>query len=233
MAFLGNEERERTEGAVRRHFFLIENLADLQAHLLDAETGLRGNLLAHKAEFLAPYELATRFLPRELDSLQQLVEGEPGAIPRRQKLVRLRQIRTTVLREMTLLDRLRAFSGAGAALDAQLVESKTTMDRLRVQVREMRDREEQLLGERLADIRRVRRRDYFTIAAVLLLGLLTRGVVFWLFNRRIARGVRQLIENVRRLRAGQPLSHSPSGALDDLGQLERAVAELAPNETSR
>lgn len=79
----------------------------------------------------------------------------------------------------------------------------------------MRDHEEQLLAERLADIRRVRRRDYVTIAAALLLGLITRGVVFWIFNRRVARSVRHLTENVRRLRAGQPLPHSPSAALDD------------------
>lgn len=238
MAFVGNEERERTEAAVRRHFSMIENLADLQSHLLDAETGLRGNLLARRAEFLEPFELARRALPEELETLRGLVEGEPGASQRQQKLVRLAQIRETVEREMTLLDRLHAFVeedtvSSKVALDSQLADSKTTMDELRGQVREMRDREEQLLAERLADIRRVRRRDYITIAAALLLGLVTRGAVFWLFNRRIARGVRHLTENVQRLRAGQPLPHSPSSAGDDLGQLERAVAELAANGRSR
>lgn len=97
----------------------------------------------------------------------------------------------------------------------------------------MRDHEEQLLAERLADIRRVRRRDYVTIAAALLLGLITRGVVFWIFNRRVARSVRHLTENVRRLRAGQPLPHSPSAALDDLGHLERAIADLENNSQAQ
>lgn len=238
MAFVGHEERARTEAAVRRPFSMIENLADLQGHLLDAETGLRGNLLARRAEFLEPYELARRALPEELETLRGLVEGEPGTSPRQQKLVRLAQIRETVGREMTLLDGLHAFikeetNSSNDALNAQLAERKTTMDKLRSQVREMRDHEEQLLAERLADIRRVRQRDYVTIAAALLLGLVTRGVVFWLFNRRIARGVRHLTENVRRLHAGQPLPHSPSSAGDDLGQLERAVAELAADGRAR
>lgn len=131
MAFFGNEERERTEAAVRRHFSMIENLADLQAHLLDAETGLRGHLLAHESKFLQPYELARRSLS-ELEALRQLVEGEPGVTPRQQKLVRLGQIRETVQREMTLLEGLRAFTRdeaglSGGVLNPQLEQSKLIM----------------------------------------------------------------------------------------------------------
>ncbi|MGI8431220.1 MAG: CHASE3 domain-containing protein [Chthoniobacterales bacterium] len=231
MAFVGHEERARTEGAVRRHFSMIENLADLHAHLLDAETGLRGSLLAQRAEFLQPYDLAKRALPEELKTLQHLVEGEPGAGPRQEKLVRLAQIRQTVEQEMKLLEKLRAFAGnktatSAAALDTQLAESKTTMDTLRSQVHEMRAHEESLLAERLTEIRHVRQRDYFIIAGALFLGLASRVIVFWLFNRRVARGIRHLIENVQHLSQGKSLVHLPSTSSDDLGQLERAVADL-------
>lgn len=237
MAYFGNGERQRLEAAITRHFQMIEHLANLQTELLDAETGLRGHLLARRKEFLEPYDLAASSLPKELESLRALVEGEPGAKPRREKLARLTKISETVQQEMALLESLRAFiqkrsdtvstSEPNESLDAQLLQSKETMDKLRAQLSEMRGEEERLLALRLQDIRDVRRRDYFTIAGALLLGLATRSVVFWLFNRRIAWGIRRLTQNVRCLRAGQPLPHSPSTSQDDMGELEREVAAVA------
>lgn len=166
MAFVGNEERERTESAVRRHFAMIEQLSDVLTHLLDAETGLRGHLLAGRAEFLEPYQLAARSLPEELQNLQTLIASDPRE-------------------EMALLKHFGALhaapadggatSNAEASLADTLLRSKQTMDKLRGQLREMRDDEQRLLQDRLQEIRAVRRRDYLTISVALFIGLITRA----------------------------------------------------------
>ena len=231
LAFMGNQNRQRMEMAVTRHFEMVERLGDLLTLMLNAETGLRGHLLTQRAEFLEPFAFAQRSLPDELESLRAFIEAEPGAGPRAQKRARLEEIRGTVGQEMTLLAQLRdatAIEAPRAAnsegLSGQLIQSKALMDHLRDQLRAMKDEEKRLLDQRLEEIRQVRRRDYLSISLALLLGLATRAVVFWLFNRRVVRRIEQLTANVRALAASEPLPNAPSGHHDAIGELEQELA---------
>lgn len=212
LAFVGNQQRALTEKAVVHHIGLMESLGQLSTLMLNAETGLRGYLLARQIEFLQPYELVAQSLPAELDRLNALVESEPGAQPRLEKRARLAAIRTTVEEAMTIFTGLRAqadeMTSAPAsgpeALTQQLVRNKAAMDKMRAQLGDMRREEETLLSARLSDIERVRRRDYLTIAAALLLGLTTRGVAFYFFNRQVAARVEALTANLRASRRSEP-----------------------------
>ncbi len=229
LAFVGNQNRQRMETAVTRHFEMVERLGELLTLMLNAETGLRGHLLTQRAEFLEPFAFAQQSLPDELESLHAFIEAEPGVGPRGQKRARLEQIRGTVEQEMTLLARLRdartvqPSGAAGEELSTQLIQSKALMDRLRGQLRVMQDEEKKLLGERLEEIRQVRRRDYLSISLALLLGLVTRAVVFWLFNRRVVRRIELLTANVRALAANESLPNAPSGHHDAIGELEQEL----------
>ena len=231
LAFVGNQNRERTETAVTRHFEMVARLNDLLTLMLNAETGLRGHLLAHQPEFLEPFALARQSLPGELDRLRAFVEAEPGDGPRAQKRGRLDEVRRTIGHEMALLEALRQIDTAGQPTDPggklaeQFVQSKQTMDALRAQLRDMQDEEKRLLGQRLDEIRRVRRRDYLSISVALLLGLATRAVVFWLFNRRVVKRIEKLTANVRALRAGKSLPNAVSGHRDAIGELEEELAK--------
>jgi len=212
MAFVGNRQRALTENAVVHHIKLMEGLGHLSTLMLNAETGLRGYLLARQAEFLQPYELATQSLPSELDGLHSLVESEPGAQPRQEKRARLAAIRATVEEAMAIFSGLRAQAEGSTTASAadpetlaqQLGRNKAAMDKMRVQLGDMRREEEILLAARLSDIERVRRRDYLTIAAALLLGLTTRGVAFYFFNRQVAARVELLTANLRTLPQREP-----------------------------
>lgn len=231
LALHGNQSRERMEIAITRHFEMVARLNDLLVLTLNAETGLRGHLLTRQPGFLEPFALAQRSLPEEMDDLRRFVEEEPGKEPREQKRARLAQIRATVEREMTLLNALRADSSAhtvsngGVVLSGPLVESKNTMDILRRQLRGMQEEEKTLLAQRLTEIRRVRRRDYLSVFLALFLGLATRAVVFWLFNRRVVRRVEQLTARVRAMKTGAPLPSTPSSHHDAIGELERELSD--------
>lgn len=239
LAFVGNQNRQRTEMAINRHFEMVARLNDLLTLVLNAETGLRGHLLTHQAEFLEPYTLAERTLPGQLASLHSFVEAEPGTEPRQQKRARLARIQETVEHEIALLDALRQIDVAGwqasgdTRLPQQFLQSKETMDTLRGQLRGMQDEEKQLLNQRLTEIRRVRRRDYLSISVALLLGLLTRGAAFWLFNRRVVRRIEQLTDNVRASLAGQVPPYPPSGHHDAIGELEQVVSTACHQELGR
>ncbi len=228
LAFVGNRERARTESALAHHIELVEGLGQVSTLMLNAETGLRGYLLVRQAEFLQPYDRAVQSLGSVLTSLQALIDSEPGAQPRREKRARLAAIRATVAQEMTIFARLRAGPNGANPATQELTRSKAAMDTLRAQLRARRRAEQELLAARLADIERVRRRDYLTIAATLLLGLGTRGAAFYFFNRRVVSRVAALTENVRALRQQEPAPHPPSNTRDAIGELEQELARGLP-----
>lgn len=232
LAFFGNRERARTESALAHHIELVEGLGQLSTLMLNAETGLRGYLLVRQAEFLQPYDRAVQSLGKELATLHVLVESEPGEQPRREKRARLTAIQETAAQEMTIFARLRAAASNPGSGNQDLARSKAAMDILRAQLRAMRGAEQELLAARLSDIERVRRRDYLTIAATLLLGLGTRGAAFYFFNRRVVGRVSALTENVRALRQQKPAPHPPSNTQDAIGELEKELARGLPEVRS-
>ena len=59
-----------------------------------------------------------------------------------------------------------------------------------------------------------------------MLGLATRAVVFWLFNRRVLHRVELLTANVRVPAAGEPLPNAPSGHHDAVGELEQELVNV-------
>ena len=234
LAFLGNQNRQRMEVAVTRHFEMVGNLDELLILLLNAETGLRGHLLTEGTEYLQPFADAQQALPKKMEELRRFVEAEPGAQPRQQKRTQIEGVRATIDEEMSVLTRLRDSrtvkpeqANLETALVSQLVQSKTLMDGLRGQLRTMQTEERRLLDQRLTEISQVRRRDYLSISAALLLGLLTRGLAFWLFHRRVVRRIENLSDNVRGLSAGEPLPHPVSGNHDTIGEMERELDDAA------
>ena len=90
-AFVGNWQRERTEGAVTRHFELVSDYQEALLLLVNAETGMRGYLLTRRREFLQPFQDAQRSLPSIISSLRETIQQEPGMAPRERKTARLNQ----------------------------------------------------------------------------------------------------------------------------------------------
>src|ERR1700733_14939255 len=65
-AFFSNQQREKMEMSLSRHFEMVENLVNVQTTLLDAEAGVHARLLTHRADLLAPYEAAPQSVPQTL-----------------------------------------------------------------------------------------------------------------------------------------------------------------------
>lgn len=226
-AMWGNRVRQRAETDVTRHFAMVSTLSDLFASSIAAETGVRGFLLSGRREFLAPFTRSQARLPDELKQLRALALAEPGEKPRLDKSARVVRIGQLTGEEVGLLRDLQAKAGQSpSALYPSLARSKTVEDALRVEVRAMRTQENELLQERLEEIRAVRSRDYFAIYATLLIGLISRFVSVYLFNTGIGTRARKLTENLRRLGQGE-LPHEPTGKPDALGELERELVQVA------
>ena len=228
LALTGNLQRVDIETDIQRKFEMSGALGQLTTLMVNAETGMRGYLLTGQGEFLEPFDQASVAQPGAISRLTALAAAEPGEKPRIDKLQRIAHLRTLTDQQLTDLSRQRGYPDAGrGAADPQLrqdlVEGKSLMDQIRVEVDVMQGEERALLDDRIDEINTIRVRDYLSVALALLAAVVTRFVAWYLFRNGILRRVERLTDDVRGLRSGQPTSSPAPRKKDTLGELEREV----------
>jgi len=230
-AFFSNQQREKAEMSLNRHFEMVENLVTVQTTLLDAEAAVRARLLTHRADFLAPYEAARESVPRTMARIRIIMEGIPLAHRRVEKLATFDALQKLVNARMDALAALNDGAETPAAIEsdvtARIARNQPLMGETVKQLSDFRSAEQRLLGKRLDEIRSVRRRDYSLIFLSILVGLATRAVAMYFFHRRVVRRVRQLTENARKLREESLPAFRPPESADDIEELERELTRIS------
>ncbi|MFC5061832.1 CHASE3 domain-containing protein [Actinomycetospora atypica] len=228
LAISGNSERVAIETDIQRKFEVSAALGGLSSLMVNAETGMRGYLLTGQAEFLEPFDQASRELAPAVASLRGLASAEPGEGPRTDILGRLGDVEDLSARQMADLSFQRAAVASGLAvtdpeLRRHLEYGKQLMDRIRAEVGAMQAEERELLDARIAEINAIRVRDYVSVGLALVAALATRFLAWFLFRRGILRRVDRLTENLRDRRNGSPTPMEAPTKRDQMGQLEREV----------
>ncbi|HEX5865008.1 MAG TPA: CHASE3 domain-containing protein, partial [Casimicrobiaceae bacterium] len=82
-----NEHARSAERGARHSQEVLIAANGLELRVLDLETGLRGFILTHQMEFLAPWQQALATLPRQGLALLTLVKGDPAQEARVRKIL--------------------------------------------------------------------------------------------------------------------------------------------------
>ncbi len=225
-AYFGNQQRERTEMSLNRHYEVVENLVDVQTSLLNASAGPRGYLLTHDPSMLQPAADARTIIPEKLARVRTLMESIQKPWFRAQKLARLETVQKQATSELEVLTSL-STGASPQDISAQIEHNQPLLELVSKQLSILRSSEQRLFAKRVEEIRSIRERDYLFIFLSVFIGLVSRAVALYFFHRRVIRRVRQLTENVRSLRDGATLVHEPSGHADDIGELERELARAS------
>lgn len=229
-AIYGNSQRAAIEYDIQRRFKLVRQYNDLQSLVIDAETGERGYLLTKKPEYLEPYQKAVSNIPQTIETLRNTINEEPGEQPRAGRLASLAKIEDFINQQLASLKASQDFvtqNKNSNELSAHLENGKTLMDAIRTNLNQMEERDGELLSERVQDINSIRRRDYIFVFIALLIGLLTRIVSFYLFDRGIVRRVNRLRENAELINAGEKIKFPPTKKNDAVGLLEEEIVKIA------
>lgn len=230
LALVGNYQRAGIETALQRHVQMVTASNDVLTLLVNAETGMRGYLLTQQDAFLQPYTTASEQLPSALANLQALTDTEPGANVRQEKQTQLGQIQMLVDQQMADLAWQQQHVGntaeSRAELSTHLTYGKNLMDALRDELATMQTREAQLLTERLQDITAIRQRDYLAVFLTLGVGVGTRLLARYLFDKGITWRIETLVAYIRSIQQGRPMSLFLSDKRDALGDLEREILAL-------
>jgi len=201
LALFGNHQRANIQADIQRHFQMVRDLNEVVILTVNAETGMRGYLLTKRDEFLQPYAAASQKLPSAMSDLRALAEAEPRHDPRLNKLRLLNKIQLLIDRQMADLTWQKQYVTAsntfrfftkGMTFDTKvyyhLAYGKRTMDEIRTNLNAMQSEEERLLTERVQAINAIRQRDYLAIILALFIGLGTRLIARYLFNKGEAIG---------------------------------------------
>jgi len=142
----------RHDQAIRimRHTLEVENrLADVTLLIQEAETGQRGYILSGRAEFLAPYNVASTRLEPDLARLQNLVSDNPRQVARAATLRTLASDRMRFLRENLARH---AAGESPSELADRLEDGRRIMEDLRSVMLVMRAEEDRLLALRTEQV---------------------------------------------------------------------------------
>lgn len=229
-AIHGNNQRGWIQYDIERRFKIVRQYNDLMNSMINAETGERGFLLTRNAEFLAPYEQSVAEVPGKIEALRQIIYEEPGEKPRLERLESLATIQTLIGQQLALLKESQEFTRNGKSsgeLTAHLNKGKNLMDEIRDRLGDMQSRDAEILSERVEEINSIRKRDYILLFVVLVVGVLMRGISFYLFDRGIVRRVNRLTETVKHINEGEKIKTAPPKKADAIGLLEQEIVKIA------
>ncbi|MCF1465714.1 PAS domain S-box protein [Agrobacterium vitis] len=227
--FLADRESRKAENYVRVTFAIQQNILELHALLAEGASGVRGYLLTRDETFLAPYTKAVTELPAVFAAMRPLIIDA-------EQLERLNRMEPLVDKKLKGLASLMQGSVSNnqipEALRQTLIANKAFLDELRLQIAEMRLREDALLAQRTAkadEIRALSQRITLLGAIAGVIGCI--GAIV-LMSKGIVRRVDRLKLAASRLAQGQSLRLSEH-ATDEIGELSSALEEASRLLTAR
>ncbi len=162
-----------------------ERLDAILSHLRDAETGQRGFLLSEDEAYLGPYHQATNEIESVFKKLEQDYKNEPSQSNRLQQI---RNLATAKLNEQS--DTIVAAKRGNLRAAIEILRTnrgKIYMDGIRTLLNRMREHEENLLRNQLAESQHIRTRASITELIVSSTGFLAVLLVAVVLNQEIRR----------------------------------------------
>ena len=173
------------EGRRVAHAFEVRaELEATRARTADAETGLRGFLIAGDKEFLEPYDLARAQLSGHLQRLRRLTRDNPR---QRKWIDRLEPQLAERFRTMAQVIELRHTEGREAALEMlSKGPSRTRMVAIRDTIARLKAEEERVLSVRVDDTKASALDSFATLSLLILLDVVLLGSLFFVVRRDLA-----------------------------------------------
>jgi methyl-accepting chemotaxis protein len=170
-------------------------LANLQAQLINAETGQRGYVLTGEDSYLAPYQAAIGEIKGTLDDLRKLTADNPD---QQRRVTVTAPLVDAKLAELKQTIDIRRNDGFEAAVKLVLSNAgKDTMDRIRALIGAADQTERDLLAQRMAE---ARVSSDATLAVVLwggILGTVAVAIIGILITRSLSDQIGSAVGQVR------------------------------------
>jgi len=219
-SFYNIEEMARNEKKVIHSRDVARTIRSLLNSLINAETGQRGYLITGQDDYLDPYTIAMKVTPQHLQQLKELTADDPFHRSRMPEVTRLIDERYKVMSRGIQIrpngpEAARQFMLEGAG--------QRVMDRIRVELAELEQHEEQVLAQKSSI---ARRHSLWTTSSAIIGGVLTVLMVasaFFLVRQELAR--RERAENEVR-QVAEFLDQSRKSTAESLSLLDTFLSNV-------
>jgi signal transduction histidine kinase len=191
---------------------------------IEGHSATRAFVLTGDRSFLESYDQAIKGLPRQIEELQVLVRDN------REQQDKIRKVADQTERLLAwqneTIQLVRAGNREAASARGRMLDGNLLMDEVRLLLDDFLTEEEQLNGERMADLERSGTAQTWALVGGVVLSLVSASVLLWLFTRGIARRLAVLTDNTRRLAAGKALA-APLAGRDEISRLDHVFHDMA------
>jgi signal transduction histidine kinase len=223
--FKMRRDQEQAQGLALHSKDVIATTEGALRMVMESRSDVRGLTLTGDVDFVSSWQQTRGDALLQLRALRELVADNPpqqqridGIIQQTEEMfARLETIAQMAQRTET---RGKAVAALKEPLALQFLED------LRRKIDDFLKEEESLNAERQTRLASAGREQAWTLVGGALLALLSTAVLAYLFSRSIASRLAVLIDNTRRLAAGEPLAPPLTGR-DELGRLDRVFHEMA------
>lgn len=199
--------------------------------LIEAETSVRGYMVAQKPNFLETYTQASSQLPLALNQLSQLVSDNPPQVNRLQEITQLVNSKLDLLQSQVAF--VKDNNNTNEAALMQLVsQGNVTTNRIRDRFNEFTSTEEELMQKRQQQLQQQQQATTAVLWLAALIGVGGGLSANNLYSVGIVRRMRQLQDNAYRLAKGEPLIELIPGK-DEISSLDQVVHATAEQISRR
>jgi signal transduction histidine kinase len=173
-AYFSIQQLARSTRLVEHTYKVLQFTSDLRMQMRDAQSSLRGYLLVNDSSYLQKSDAYWPMAIADYDSLRRLTVDNP------EQTIRLDTLRTIIDAEREFLAHWRGAKPSPEAAQGLLLSDRHLLERLRLQINQIKDVEESLLK------RHSLRQNFFEKITPLALGvsaILAVLTVLWLFNK--------------------------------------------------
>jgi CheY-like chemotaxis protein/signal transduction histidine kinase len=206
---------------------VLNQLEQLNASLVKAETGQRGYIITGELKYLEPFNTTRRELPQKIKALRRLITDNPNQQSRLNTLEPLLSDRINVMQQVITL-RQQGFVPAQQAIQSD--RGRQLMERIGQTIAEMKIEEQTLLKQR-SDLAQLASRQTLesVIYGVPLYSILLLLLGF-LLTRNISRPLRQISKVAEKIGDGDLTVRVPiADRQDEIGLLSQVLNETIAN----
>ncbi len=211
---------------VTHGYEVLRDIEALLSTLKDAETGQRGFLLTGDDNYLEPFTAAKGGWLKSYDELKDKIIS-PDQKRRVEDLKPLIEAKFQEIQQTIDLRKADPQKGQEAALAmVRTGEGKKVMDQIRDRMKDFKDAETVILGQREADAKASALAVYWTVGASTGLALVLVAVLGYLITRSITRPIARLLQGTVVIGGGNLDHRVTVGATDEVGELGRAFNQM-------
>ncbi len=212
-----------TNWIVHTHEVLTE-LSDIEAKLIDLETGQRGFIITGKLNYLEPYNNSLRILENKLSDLRKLISDNVSQVRRIDLLNELVDSKREELNTTIKLRQQKGFIAAKKIVDTD--DGKIIMDKIRVQLSEIENEELRLLEIRSQEPAEARERTNFILISLSFYSLIAIALIAYNTANSITRPINILIDSTKIIGKGNLDYKIGIDTTDETGQLSRSFETM-------